>query len=314
MNNIRHGIYFRAQAHYNDFKYNLISGNDRGIYFWDSDRNNFTFNNIYFNRDYGIYLYNAENNSFSNNNIISNDRQAYDNTGKNYWNASYPTGGNYWSDYTGVDLKQGENQDIPGSDEIGDTPYKNINGNSGAWDYYPLMNHIGDIFFLKQGWNLISIPFIQSDSNLTNVLTSIDGYYDAVQYYDVRDSSDSWKHYHISKQPHLIDFYTIDHFKGFWIHITESDDVPFGYQGTQLTSNQTIILHPGWNMVGYPSLTNHNRTEGLNNLTFNDQVDAIWSYNVTTQKWEKMGESDYFQIGIGYYIHAKSQCQWEVPL
>jgi parallel beta-helix repeat protein len=313
MNNIRHGIYFRAQAHYNDFKYNLISGNDRGIDFWDSDRNNFTFNNIYFNKDYGIYLYNAENNSFSNNNIISNDRQAYDNTGKNYWNASYPTGGNYWGDYTGVDLKQGEKQDVPGSDEIGDTPYKNINGNSGAWDYYPLMTHIGDIIYLKQGWNLISIPFIQSDTNLSNVLSSIDGFYDAVQYY-VGDSSDSWNHYHVSKGSNLNDLDRIDHFMGFWIHIMESEDVPFIYPGSQPNSNQTISLYPGWNMVGYPSLSSYNRTEGLNNLTFDTHVDAIWSYDTASQKWEEMDESDYFQIGKGYYIYVKSQYQWEVPM
>ena len=67
-------------------------------------------------------------------------------------------------------------------------------------------------------------------------------------------------------------------------------------------------------MVGYPSLTTYNRTEGLNNLAFNNQVDTIWSYDATTQKWEEMGESDYFEIGKGYYIHAKSECEWEVPL
>jgi hypothetical protein len=101
---------------------------------------------------------------------------------------------------------------------------------------------------------------------------------------------------------------------GFWIHITNPGDTTFLYNGTQPTSNQTISLYPGWNMVGYPSLTSYNRTEGLNNLTFDDQVDAIWSYDASTQKWEEMGESDYFEIGRGYYIHATAECEWEVPL
>ncbi|UCE37281.1 MAG: hypothetical protein JSW00_17690, partial [Thermoplasmata archaeon] len=101
---------------------------------------------------------------------------------------------------------------------------------------------------------------------------------------------------------------------GFWIHITQPGDTIFLYNGTQPTSNQTITFHPGWNMVGYPSLTRYNRTKGLNNLTFDTHVDAILTYNASTQKWKKLDESDYFELGRGYYIHAKSECEWEVPL
>jgi hypothetical protein len=58
----------------------------------------------------------------------------------NVWDDGYPSGGNYWSDYTGVDIKKGENQDQPGSDGMGDTPYV-INANNR--DRYPLMNPYG---------------------------------------------------------------------------------------------------------------------------------------------------------------------------
>jgi len=57
----------------------------------------------------------------------------------NLWNATYPTGGNYWYDYTGADVFSGPNQDIPGSDGIGDVPYPC--GRSGT-DYYPSMSPI----------------------------------------------------------------------------------------------------------------------------------------------------------------------------
>ena len=53
----------------------------------------------------------------------------------NNWNGTYPSGGNYWGN-VGVDLKKGPNQDQPGGDGIGDTPY-NINADN--IDYYPLM-------------------------------------------------------------------------------------------------------------------------------------------------------------------------------
>jgi hypothetical protein len=57
----------------------------------------------------------------------------------NFWNDTYPSGGNYWSDYSGVDVKKGTNQDQPGSDGIGDTA-KNVGG---GVDYYPLMYEYG---------------------------------------------------------------------------------------------------------------------------------------------------------------------------
>jgi len=54
----------------------------------------------------------------------------------NLWDSGYPFGGNYWSDYVGVDVKSGPNQDLPGSDGIGDTPYIIDADNR---DRYPLM-------------------------------------------------------------------------------------------------------------------------------------------------------------------------------
>lgn len=70
------------------------------------------------------------------NNFMGVPPQAYDNWGsENAWNASYPTGGNYWVDYTGEDKHGGVNQDQGGPDGIGDTPYV-IDLNT--TDYYPL--------------------------------------------------------------------------------------------------------------------------------------------------------------------------------
>lgn len=55
------------------------------------------------------------------------------------WNAGYPGGGNFWSDYTGVDGCHGPAQDnCTGADGIGDTPYV-INPYWDSLDPYPLM-------------------------------------------------------------------------------------------------------------------------------------------------------------------------------
>jgi len=54
----------------------------------------------------------------------------------NSWNDSYPSGGNYWSDYTDVDEKSGPNQDQPVSDGIWDHPYVIDENNV---DHYPIV-------------------------------------------------------------------------------------------------------------------------------------------------------------------------------
>jgi hypothetical protein len=54
------------------------------------------------------------------------------------WYQGYPSGGNYWDDYTVYDYYHGVSQDKPCSDGIGDEPYE-IDV-VGALDSYPLMN------------------------------------------------------------------------------------------------------------------------------------------------------------------------------
>jgi len=61
-------------------------------------------------------------------------------------------------------------------------------------------------------------------------------------------------------------------------------------------------------------LSNKSRTLALNNLTFDTEIDAIWTYNASSQKWEQIGEFDYFERGRGYWMHIKTDCVWEVPL
>jgi len=72
------------------------------------------------------------------NNFDNNYIQAIDtNSTNNSWDNGYPSGGNFWSDFTGVDNCSGPNQDVcPSPDGIGDTPYMF----SYNQDNYPLMN------------------------------------------------------------------------------------------------------------------------------------------------------------------------------
>jgi len=86
----------------------------------------------------GIYFEYSSNNLIYHNNFINIGTILAMVAGSNVWDNGYPSGGNYWSDYTGVDLKSGSNQDQPGSDGIGDTSH--IRSLVDCTDRYPLMS------------------------------------------------------------------------------------------------------------------------------------------------------------------------------
>jgi parallel beta-helix repeat protein len=83
-----------------------------------------------------VNLTNSQDNLFYHNDFLSAVRIEAPATGNTVWDNGYPSGGNYWNDYKGVDQKKGQNQDQPGSDNIGDTPYIIYSNNM---DRYPLV-------------------------------------------------------------------------------------------------------------------------------------------------------------------------------
>jgi len=259
------------------------------------------------------------------NNLIHNTIQAYDSTmNRNLWDNGYPSGGNYWSDFDNssegaYDDYKGPNQDVLGSDGIVDNGTVGGGGKNpylidlDSQDNYPLIKPYERYLTLMQGWNLISTPFIQDNQTIPEVLYSINGSYDAVQWYDSSDPSDPWKHYKVGKSLGN-DLSHLNESMGFWIHIVPPGTTLFHYNGSQPIANQTIQLHSGWNMVGYPSPTRHNRTNGLNNLIFGTDVDCIQGYDRVYDAWHFMDHNDYFIPGWGYWIHSKVEVTWEVPL
>jgi parallel beta-helix repeat protein len=106
-----------------------------GICLDGSSNNTVSGNNITANNGYGILLDFSSNNMIYHNNL-DNSQQVASVESMNVWDDGYPSGGNYWSDYSGVDLKNGSGQNQTGSDGIGDTPYIIDADNI---DHYPLM-------------------------------------------------------------------------------------------------------------------------------------------------------------------------------
>jgi len=144
-----YGIYLESTSRNIIYGNNLAGSTYDGIGLFDSIDNIISFNhmkengwsgvNLYFssgnnisgnsitNNYYGISMYSSENSSIFHNNFINNTDQISSDSSPNVWDNGYPSGGNYWSDYSGVDSN---------GDGIGDTPYAIDENNQ---DRYPLM-------------------------------------------------------------------------------------------------------------------------------------------------------------------------------
>jgi parallel beta-helix repeat protein len=127
------GIYLKYSS--NNLRGNNVSGNEKGILVQYSSHNNITGNNVSGN-DLGIDIDQSHYNKIYHNNFFDNTKHAYVDRDTSLWNDTYPSGGNFWSDYVHPDLYSGPDQDQPGSDGIGDYPYWVKSPNK---DYYPLM-------------------------------------------------------------------------------------------------------------------------------------------------------------------------------
>ena len=124
---------------------NTITNNDYGISLYSSISNTVSDNTIT-NNDYGIILFDSSNDLVFHNNFIYNtQQQAYSYNSVNLWDNGVE--GNYWSNYTGVDLN---------NDGIGDTPHVIDTLNQ---DKHPLKGMYSDFIITSEGENY-RVPII----------------------------------------------------------------------------------------------------------------------------------------------------------
>lgn len=156
MENAGPGIQLTSSSHGNVVYGNNVTANNSGVLITNSSNNTVCRNDVVDNEFFGIQLWDAASNSIYENNVVHNHPGAYlcsslnnvifhnnfiGNSAEvisagNIWDQGYPSGGNYYDNYSCVDLKSGPYQNETGSDGIGDTTYTINEANV---DNYPLM-------------------------------------------------------------------------------------------------------------------------------------------------------------------------------
>jgi hypothetical protein len=157
---------------------------------------------------------------------------------------------------------------------------------------------------LSKGWNLISLPLAQRDTRISEVLKSIDGQYNIVQWFNAKDGI-----WHSSPSS----LTNINRTMGLWIHMKNACYLSVVGAVPETTN---IALYEGWNLVGYPSLKARNLGDALSGISWQavQHYDAFdvndpWKHN-STKKPDNLNDLKEMRPGGGFWVYVTINETW----
>ena len=137
---------------------------------------------------------------------------------------------------------------------------------------------------LESGWDMIGVPLALSNHTLPVVLSSIDGKYERVGYYNATIPG---MQYYFPAHPGWSTLEELEPCAGYWINMTEHCNLAFeGKKFCELSRD----LEDGWNMFSVPY--------GIANKTLPSALSSIDS------KYERVGYYNATIPGMQYYFPA----------
>jgi hypothetical protein len=135
-------------------------------------------------------------------------------------------------------------------------------------------------YTLASGWNLMSFPVTLDDPATESAFATIDANYDLVYAYD-GCAQEPWSKYIPGAPPGANTLLEVDTEHGYWVNALVTDTLTV--TGTHPIST-TIDLCTGWNLIGYPSLTETSVVDALSSIE--GKYDAVYTYVAAENDWK----------------------------
>ena len=210
-----------------------------------------------------------------------------------------------------IDLIQGENLTL--------LNFRGMAGNSIITYEVPEDFSLSEVkppaLVFKAGWNMVSFQLEPDDTNINNVISSIDDSIDAVWGYDA--STQTWSSLDKNIPPILWDLSELHSLSGYWFVM--NSEASLMVNGNFISSS--IQLHPGWNLVGSKSIETILLMDAIAPIF--DKINAVWTFNAGENKWYSYDKNippvlnDLFTMepGKAYWFVmdstcAGNDCQW----
>jgi hypothetical protein len=159
---------------------------------------------------------------------------------------------------------------------------------------------------LDTEWNLISTPLSQSDNSREKVLETLGNNYASVHGYHAGKSR-PWLNWRRGKPNKLNDAIDMNHREGYYIDMIYADHL---VTAGKVESSVDINLKAGWNLVGYPCLTEKLRDDALSSIS--GKYNKVERFDTSMDSEVRLDPGDYMEPGLGYWIHATQDCVWTI--
>jgi hypothetical protein len=167
------------------------------------------------------------------------------------------------------------------------------------------VSEVSFTYNLKKGWNLISIPVVPKDGNLTTFFQPIMSNMSIVWEYNSSNGSNAWSYYTT-----MTDKYqqgtlrTVNEHLGYWVSC--NNDIVFTVSGYRPEKNN-VTLNSVWNLIGNPIIEGHQPWDAYPNAKIvwgynsSNNYDPWAYYTIMTDKY-KQGSLIQLNPGYGYWV------------
>jgi len=178
---------------------------------------------------------------------------------------------------------------------------------------------------LVEGWNLVSFNLQPVNTDIEEVLSSIDGNYNLVYAWDAtgaHSGSGNWMKYDPTAPVFANSLDALDETMGFWIRMTVADTLDVVGSAPGTTDISVSDNAGGWNLVAYPSIENRDLPGALSDHGVGTDFSLVYAYHAadTADPWKLFDlvapvfANDLTEMapGWGYWVLVSADNVWSV--